>query len=101
MNLKEVHTYQNFTTDMSELLKNKKAHVLVHPCILLPNAPMNEVSYREKFKLKVKLVKAESEYSIETWNVIISTDTLTFNDNKKCWMYLWIINSFYRINRVR
>lgn len=95
------HTYQNFTTDMSELLKNKKAHVLVHPCILLPNAPMNEISYRNKFKLKVKIVKADSENSIETVPLIISTDTLTLNTNKKCWMYLWLINSFYRINRVR
>ena len=36
---------------------------------------------------------------VETVELLISFNGLSFNDTKKCWMFLWIINSFYTLER--
>lgn len=92
------HSYEIFIDDLTQLLKYKNVITNVFPCIMLPNAPMNEISYREKFGLRTKLIDSEAGEQIK---LITSTKNLTFEECKKSWMFLWILNSFYKLNDLR
>ena len=99
------HSYEIFIDDLTQLLKYKNIFTHVFPCIMLPNAPMNAISYREKFGLRTKMIDyqkiADSKKGEESVKLIISTKDLTFEECKKSWMFLWIINTFYKLNDIR
>ena len=76
---------------------------------MLPNAPMNDKFYREKYNIKTIPVPwgewmadyPQMNEIIETVELLISFNDLSSDDTKKCWMFLWVINSFYTLKRIK
>jgi radical SAM superfamily enzyme YgiQ (UPF0313 family) len=78
--------------------------VVVYNCGVLPNAPMNEPTYREKNKIKVVrspifLAHSERKYrGIEEFEYITtSTFSFTLEDLKEMYVYAWSIQVFHSL----
>jgi radical SAM superfamily enzyme YgiQ (UPF0313 family) len=78
--------------------------VVVYNCGVLPNAPMNEPSYREKNKIEVVrspifLAHSERKYrGIEEFEYITtSTFSFTLEDLKEMYVYAWSIQVFHSL----
>ena len=103
------HNYDIFTTDATSHMTDEQFVTHVMPVIMLPNAPMNDKFYREKYNIKTIPVPwgewmadyPQMNEVIETVELLISFNDLSFDDTKKCWMFLWIINSFYTLKRIK
>ena len=103
------HTYDRFIDDAISHITDNQFITNVMPVMMLPNAPMNDKLYREKFNIKtvsvtwgeLMAVYPQMDEVVETVNLLISFNDLPFNDTKKCWMFLWIINSFYNLKKIK
>ena len=103
------HTYDRFIDDAISHITDEQFITHVMPVLMLPNAPMNDKFYREEFNIKTVPVpwgERMADYPqmnevVETVELLISFNYLPFDDTKKCWMFLWIINSFYSLKKIR
>ena len=78
--------------------------VVVYNCGILPNAPMNEPSYRERYKIQsirspIFLSHSSIKYrGIQEYEYItISTFSFTLDDLKEMYVYAWIIQVFHSL----
>lgn len=78
--------------------------VVVYNCGVLPNAPMNEPSYREKYQIKtvrspIFLAHSSRKYrGIEEFEYItIGTNSYTLDDLKQMYVYAWSIQVFHSL----
>jgi radical SAM superfamily enzyme YgiQ (UPF0313 family) len=78
--------------------------VVVYNCGILPNAPMNEPSYRERYKIKsvrspIFLSHSSTKYrGIEEYEYItISSFSFTLDELKEMYVYAWIIQVFHSL----
>lgn len=78
--------------------------VVVYNCGILPNAPMNEPSYREKYKIKfvrspIFLAHSSIKHrGIEEYEYITtSTFSFTLDDLKEMYVYAWAIQVFHSL----
>ena len=103
------HTYDRFIDDAISHITDEQFITHVMPVLMLPNAPMNDKFYREEFNIKTVPVPwgewmadyPQMNEVVETVELLISFNYLPFDDTKKCWMFLWIINSFYSLKKIR
>ena len=64
----------------------------VYPCLILPNAELNDKSYKERFKIKTKIIPFNVD--MEECEIITSLKSMSYEDVVKGWMFAWIVMNF-------
>jgi hypothetical protein len=75
---------------------------MIYNCSVLPNAPMNEATYREKYKIQTVRSPILLQHSsihhrgIQEYEYIVNkTSSYTTKDLKEMYLYSWTIQSFH------
>ena len=71
----------------------KKLKINVYPCLILPNAELNDKSYKERFKIKTKIIPFNVD--MEECEIITSLKSMSYEDVVKGWMFAWIVMNFW------
>jgi len=95
-------TLETFKQGLEMIVGESKIDTIyIFNCIILPNAPMNIPSYREKYKIKTirsPLYLGHSSIHKRTMeeyeNIVISTSSATLEDIKEMYLYSWLILTF-------
>lgn len=98
-------TLESFKRGLETIISDTTVgSVVVYNCVILPNAPMNEYSYREHYKIKSirsPIFLAHSSTNrrgIEEYEYItISTFSFTLYELKEMYLYSWIIQVFHSL----
>jgi radical SAM superfamily enzyme YgiQ (UPF0313 family) len=99
-------TYETFREGINRLLE-AAAHdtVWMYRCTLLPNAPMNDLEYREKHKLRtvrtpIALVHTppNSDPVPEFEDTIVETATLSRAEYKRMLLLAWALQTFHSLS---
>jgi radical SAM superfamily enzyme YgiQ (UPF0313 family) len=86
-------TYNGWVNEISELMPIKKLKINVYPCLILPNAELNDKSYKERFKIKTKVIPFNVD--MEECEIITSMKSMSYEDVVRGWMFVWIIMNFW------
>jgi ribosomal protein L39E len=86
-------TYDGWVDELSALMPIKKLKINVYPCLILPNAELNEKSYKERFKIKTKIIPFNVD--MEECEIITSLKSMSYEDVVKGWMFAWIVMNFW------
>jgi len=100
-------TYESFCRGLEQsIVHSAEIDIYVYFCSVLPNTAMCESDYLEKFQIKTARVPlSEIHYEInkhqgiptEYENIIISTESLTVDEWKRCCKFAWICMMFYSL----
>ena len=96
-------TLESFKKGLEIIMSDKTVGTLnIYNCSLLPNAPMNEPWYREKYKIKTVsspiLLQHSSTHKrgIEEYEQIVtSTNTFTTQELKEMYILSWVVQTFH------
>ncbi len=86
-------TYDGWVDELSALMPVKKLKINVYPCLILPNAELNDKSYKERFKIKTKIIPFNVD--MEECEIITSLKSMSYEDVVKGWMFAWIVMNFW------
>ena len=86
-------TYDGWVDELSALMPIKKLKINVYPCLILPNAELNDKSYKERFKIKTKIIPFNVD--MEECEIITSLKSMSYEDVVKGWMFAWIVMNFW------
>ena len=98
-------TLESFKKGFETIISDKTiGSIVVYNCGILPNAPMNEPSYRESNKIKIIkspifLAHSSTKYRMIDEYEYISIESFSFSldDLKKMYIYAWIIQVFHSL----
>ena len=102
-------TYETFCEGISTLLKSGQHKSLnIYACELLPNSPMGQSEFIEKYKIKTIRTPIQRVYTTPEDNgiseydkYIVSTSTLTLEKWKRCYLFSYIVQCFHSIGLTR
>ena len=86
-------TYDGWVDELSALMPVKKLKINIYPCLILPNAELNNKSYKERFKIKTKIIPFNVD--MEECEIITSLKSMSYEDVVKGWMFAWIVMNFW------
>ena len=98
-------TLESFKKGFEIIISDKTiGSIVVYNCGILPNAPMNEPSYREQNKIKIIrspifLGHASTKYrGIDEYDYITTSSfSFSLDDLKKMYIYAWVIQVFHSL----
>lgn len=98
-------TIESFKKGLETIISDTTVgSVVVYNCGILPNAPMNEPSYRERYKIKsvrspIFLAHSSTKHrGIDEYEYItISTFSFTLDQLKEMHLYAWLIQVFHSL----
>ncbi|MGQ0376488.1 MAG: B12-binding domain-containing radical SAM protein [Nitrososphaerota archaeon] len=89
-------TLESFKTGLEILMNTKIGSVNIYHDMILPNAPMNEPSYREKYNIKIIRSPIMLQHSsiddkeIQEYEyIVVSTNTFSLDNLKEMYLYSW------------
>jgi radical SAM superfamily enzyme YgiQ (UPF0313 family) len=99
-------TLDSFKNGLETLASDTEVGAIyIYNCGILPNAPMNDVNYREFYKIKsIKTPIFLAHSSIhdrgnmqEYEHIAIETSSYTLDELKKMYLYGWLIQTFHSL----
>lgn len=85
-------TYESWKAGICKLLKDDFI-VESYPLALLQNSEMNDPEYKEKYKIKTKLVKSIFSNYVDEWqDMVVATGTMDEETMKRVWLWTWLTN---------
>ena len=86
-------TYDGWVKELSGMMPIKKLKINVYPCLILPNAELNDKAYKKRFKMKTKTIPFNVD--MEECEIITSMESMSYEDVVKGWMFVWIVKNFW------
>ena len=68
----------SFTYNLVDELRALDLEINVYPCLILPNAELNDKSYKERFKIKTKVIPFNVD--MEECEIITSMKSMSYED---------------------
>jgi len=103
-------TLETFKNGLEILANTKIGSVSIYHDMVLPNAPLNEPAYREKYKIKIIRSPIMLQHSSiherglkEFEYIVVSTESFTLDDLKKMYLYSWaflVLNKFGLLEQI-
>ena len=98
-------TLESFKNGLQIIASDTKIDTIqIYHCGVLPNAPMNDVSYLKEFNIKkIKSPLSSTHSKIEKNNIpefeeiIVGTLSFDINELKEMYLYSWIIQTFHSL----
>lgn len=97
-------TLESFKNGLQIMSETQIGTVYIYNCVVLPNAPMNERAYRERYKIQTMRSPIYLAHSSidnreisEYEDFIISTSTFTEDDFKQMYVWSWFMQTFHNL----
>jgi len=91
-------TYDTWIENYCKLLKYDNLYIESYPLSVLPNSRMNEPEYREKYGLTTTTVKLPFGDVIDEYEqMVVSTNTMSFEEASRAWIFTWMVRSFHSL----
>lgn len=97
-------TLESFKKGLETIVDTKIGAILIYHCGIFPNAPMNEPSYSNFYKIKTirsPIYLAHSSLAdsdiTEYEDITIGTSSFTLDDLKEMFLYSWLVQTFHSL----
>lgn len=102
-------TYETFCEGISTLLKcGQHKSMNIYACELLPNSPMGQIDFIDKYKIKTIRTPIQRNYTApnntdiqEYDRFIVENSSLPFEKWKQCYLFAYVIQCFHSIGLTR